>query len=704
MVDAVKFSGNKVIPSGDLAPIIATERTGLLRRWFGWNVGPLTCLDSAMLRDDALRIRDLYKQRGYPGTVVTSRVTRHGTLRAQVYFSIVESVPIVVDSVAVIGVPAEAADAGSIAIRLRGVPLDDSVVTKMLDSVQRLIRDAGYARAKPPIKGVRVDSSAHRATVALEFRPGRVTYVGVIDLRVTPIAARPALSEGAVRSLLRFRPGDRYSARTLGASQRDLYDLGLYRTVRIDLAPGADSLASDTVRVDAQLTEGPMRRLRGSGGWGTIDCFRSAGRFVDQNVLASGNRLELDARLSKIGLAHPFTGLDGLCAPRVRDDPFSRRLNYYAGATLSLRGVLGSRFNPSFTLYSERRSEFLAYEQAVDLGALASVSSEVSPQLVRTWQYRFEDGKTIADRAIACRTFGFCREQDLTSFLVQSPIHSASVSLVKNPLRPTDDPVSGSRWQGEARYGFTEIDRTKALNFARLTGELAAYRPLGDHLVVAARLQAGFVLAPSDRSFLLPPPERFYSGGQNSVRGYNQNLLGPGSYVVDGYDTLTAAGGGRVGVARSSAGNRTAPSGGNAMWVANLELRTRRGWPGDLLRWVAFLDAGRVWNTSDVLSVTSAGARVTPGAGVRLLTPIGPFRVDIGYNPYTPDAGPAFFAEKGDILAGRPGRVICVSPGSTEPLSGTVSSTFICPATYTPDQKGGLLPRLTFHFSIGSAF
>jgi outer membrane protein assembly factor BamA len=592
---------------------------------------------------------------------------------------------------------------------MRGVPLDDSVVTKMLDSLQALIRDAGYAKAKAPIKGVRVDSAAHRATIALEFRPGPVTYVGAIDLHVVPIANKPALSERVVKSLLRFKPGDRYSARTLGTSQRDLYDLGLYRTVRIELAEGADTLAGDTLPVQAQLVEGQMKRVRGSGGWGTIDCFRAAGRFVDQNMLATGNRIELNGRLSKIGLAHPFAGFDGLCAPRVREDPFSRRLNYYAGATLSLRGVLGTRFNPSFTLYSERRSEFLAYEQSVDLGALASVSREVGPRLVQTWQYRYEDGKTTADRAIACRTFGFCSRQDLTSFEMQSPIHSVSVSWFKNPLLPTDDPVSGSRWQGEARYGLTEIDRTKTLNFARLTGEVAAYRPLGERLVLAARMQAGFVLAPRDRSFQLPPPERFYSGGQNSVRGYNQNLLGPGSYVVDAYDTVTAAGGEQTGEARASAINRTVPGGGNAMWVANLELRTRSGWPGGLLRYVAFLDAGRVWNTGDVPSVTSAGARLTPGVGVRLMTPIGPFRVDIGYNPYAPDAGPAFFAQAGDILAGRPGRVICVSRGSTEPLSGAESSTFnsqtfTCPATYTPDQRGGLLSRLTFHFSIGNAF
>ena len=704
MVDEVKFRGNRAIPSADLAPIIVTERTGLFRRWFGWNTGAQTCLDSTDLRGDALRIRDLYRQRGYPGTVVSSTVTRRGSVRAQVAFHVVEGVPVLVDSVAVIGLPPEAADAGAIVRRLRGVPLDDSVLTKMLDSVQGRIRDAGYAKTKTPVKGVRVDSLAHRATIAVEFRPGRLTYVGTVGLQVTPIATKPALTEQVVRSLLRFKPGDRYSARKLGASQRDLYDLGLYRTVRVALAAGADTLASDTLPVDASLVEGQMKRLRESGGWGTIDCFRTASRFVDQNFAGSGDRIELTGRLSKIGLAHPLSGFDGLCAPRVREDPFSRRLNYYAGATVSLRGVLGTRFNPSFTLYSERRSEFLVYEQSVDLGALASVSREIGPQLVQTTQYRYEDGKTIADRAIACRTFGFCREQDLTSFLVQSPIHSVSLSLVKNPLLPTDDPVHGYRWQGEARYGYTEIDRRQALNFVRLTGEAALYRPLGTHLVVATRLLAGFVLSPADRSFLLPPPERFYTGGQNSVRGFNQNLLGPGSYVVDAYDTVTAPGGGQVGVARVTAATRTAPGGGNAMWVASVELRTRAGWPGGLLRWVAFIDAGRVWNTSDVQSATSAGARITPGVGVRLLTPIGPFRVDIGYNPYAPDTGPAFFAEQGDILAGRPGRVICVSPGGSEPLNGAVSPAFVCPSTYTPTQKGGLLPRLTFHFSIGNAF
>lgn len=722
MVDAVRFRGNHAIPSGDLAPIIATERTGIFRRWFGWKTGVLTCLDSVELRRDETRVHDLYAQRGYPGTVVHSGVSRRGLTRAQVTFTIVESAPIRVDSVAILGLPPETADVSAFTRHLRGAPMDDSLLTAAAESIQVRLRSAGYARAQAPVRTVHVDSAARRATVELQFRPGHVIWVGSIAVTVTAVGKSPALPERQVRSMLRFHTGERYDAQLVSRSQRDLFNLELYGTVRIDTGTAridtgtvrgdtgtlrSDSLpASDTLPIFVQLTEGARRRVRAGGGWGTLDCFRTQERFVEQNFLGAGHRLELNGRLSKLGLASPFSSLQGLCAPRMRDDPFSQHVNYYVGATANWRGVFGTSLRPTLTVYSERRSEFLVYEQSVSLGVLASLTRELGPQLLARMQYRYEDGKTVADGAVSCTTFGFCRSQDLASFLQPSPIHSAGVQFVKNPLMPTYDPVTGQRWQTEARLAHTEIARKLTLNFMHLMAEAAAYRPIGELVVVAVRAQAGVVVAPNDRSFLLPPQERFYGGGQNSVRGFNQNLLGPGSYIVGTIDTVKAPDGTPVGVARPANGyQRIAPSGGNAMWLANLEVRTRRGWPGDLLRWVAFVDAGRVWNTNDAFSVTNSAWRVTPGFGARLLTPLGPFRVDIGYNPYPPEAGPAFLVRGGDLKAGIPGRAICVSPGSTESIAsaGTGGAAF-CPATFTPDKRGGLLPRLTFHFSVGNAF
>jgi outer membrane protein assembly factor BamA len=372
------------------------------------------------------------------------------------------------------------------------------------------------------------------------------------------------------------------------------------------------------------------------------------------------------------------------------------------GATLSLRGIAGSEYKPQFTLFSERRSEFLAYEQSTDIGVVAAITRDFGQRLSSTAQYSYVDGRTIADRAVSCTRFGFCRAQDLTSFLLPSPIHSAGVAIAKDPLTPTSDPVSGYRWQAETKLAHTEVGRTTPLNFAKLLGEAAFYRPLGRNLVLAVRGEVGYIVASSDVSYLLPPQERFYGGGQNSVRGFGQNLLGPGSYIVSKIDTVKQSDGTLTGLALPSNGyDHIAPSGGNAMWIANIELRTVRGWPGGLLRYVAFIDAGRVWNTNDAFSVTNSAARITPGFGIRLLTPLGPFRVDIGYNPYAYEAGPAFFIVNGTTTT--VGRAICVSPGATESLTTTVNQ-LSCPATFTPTTGGGLLRRLAFHFSIGNAF
>jgi outer membrane protein insertion porin family/translocation and assembly module TamA len=705
MVDALRFTGNDVLAADALAAIIATERTGIWRRWFGWKTGPLTCLDSAALVLDAIRVRELYAERGYPGTNVAASVTRRGERRAQVTFAIREAAPIVISAVTVVGLPRDAASASALERQLHDAPLDSLLLATVTDSVQRLIQNAGYARALPPPRTVSVvDSALRHAAVTLTFRPGAPVYIGKVSVAITPIGTKSTLSQHDILSVLRFKPGDRFNARLVGASQRDLYELELYRAIRIDTLHSA----SDTVPVAVTLVEGDVRRLRVAGGWGTLDCFRAQTRFVSQNYLHSGHRYELNARLSKIGLSDPFSGLSSLCAPRLRDDPFSQHLDYYAGATINLRGVPGANLKPTLTIYSERRSEFAAYQQSTDIGVVASVTRELAPRLVATAQYQFVDGKTAADGAVSCDRFGFCRVEDLRSFLRSSPIHSVGVALVKNPLQPTDDPVTGHRWQLEVRQGFTKIARADALTFTHLMGEAAAYRPLGTHFVVAVRAQLGYVVAPASQSYLLPPQERFYSGGQNSVRGYDQNYLGPGSYIVGAYHDTTLADGTPVGVVRPEDGyRRIAPSGANAIWLANAELRTRNGWPAGLLRWVFFVDAGRVWNTNDVFSVTNASPRVTPGIGVRLVTPLGPFRVDVGYNPYALDAGPAFFLRDADPAAGRPGRAICVSPGTVEPLTlapGLAQPALLCPATFLPVKRRGVLPRLAIHFSIGNAF
>lgn len=706
-VEAIRIQGNTSIASVDLRSILYTERAGRLRRWFGWNVGPEACLDSLELLRDTRRIATWYAMRGYPGTSAVAGTVRTGERTVHVRIRVTEAPPVVIDTLHLVGLPRRVVDAGLLLGKLRGEPLDDSLLVSTMDSLQQILRAEGYARARPPTRRVTVDSAARRARVTLEFFPGQLVRVGSIEIALTPTdSGRPALREEEIRQLLRFKPGDVYSSRAVGSSQQLLYSYDLYRTVAIDTLP--NGATSDTIPVRVRLVEGRHNALRVGGGWGTIDCFRTQTRFVEQNFLRRAHRLQVDLRLSKIGVGAPINSFPGACAPAVRADTFSANLNYYAGATLALRGVLGDRWHPQGTLYSERRTEFQTYVRETYIGGLGSFDRPIVPRVNTTFAYRFDAGRTTSDAAVSCGTFGLCRFND--RFVLNSPsiVQAAGVTWSRSAPAITSFAVNDERWALETRLGNIQLEvpgltRTR-LNFTRSQFEYALYRPLNRQFVGALRLSGGLITTHGGLSSIVPPQERFYSGGQNTVRGYNQGQLGPVAYVVGApIDTVTVNGE-LVGEANPARGfDRSAPAGGLASALVNLELRTRSGWPTDLLRWVIFLDAGRVWNSSGNYAVT--GLRATPGVGVRVVTPLGPFRVDVGYNAHAYEAGPAFYLQR--AAPGVQGRAICVSPGSSEPLDDARADAlgpFGCPATFRPPRPRGLFPRLAFHFSIGEAF
>jgi outer membrane protein assembly factor BamA len=94
--------------------------------------------------------------------------------------------------------------------------------------------------------------------------------------------------------------------------------------------------------------------------------------------------------------------------------------------------------------------------------------------------------------------------------------------------------------------------------------------------------------------------ERFLAGGARTVRGVDENTLGPRDFFGD-------------------------PAGGEAMLVLNQEARVPvYKW----LRGVAFIDAGNVFPTTGELSFSGLAGSV--GVGVRLTTPFALLRADYG--------------------------------------------------------------------------
>ncbi len=722
-VQSLQFRGNQAFSSSDLESRIATTESSWFRRHFGF-FGARHCLDHSELTLDVLRLQKFYHDNGYFNTTVDTLVQPIGAHGVSVQFRIDEGRPILIDSLSISGldsVPNRPQILKGLPLR-DGVPFNFNLFAAELDTIATRMRNSGYPGVTV-LKDYQLRYDSLDATISIHVLPGPRTYIGAIRVHVVPVdsAHSQQIGDDVVRRLLGIHIGDLYSDQKLIDAQRSLYQLGAYRHVEVALdsvQPPGDSLV--TLLVD--LREDYMQQLDTKYGWATLDCFRTSAQYTNRNFLHQARHLEVAAQLSKIGYGYPLASSSTrhLCYQDVlRRDPFSDTTNYSISATLQQPGLFGSNWVPSYSLYRERRSEYLAYLRSTLIGGEAAATRGVGPDGTLRLAYSLEYGRTDAQPALLCAVFNRCDQQSEQISRIAQPLAVASTqytySSTDNPLNPS----RGFAFQTEVRSSLRTLGSSPDLTFNKGTFRVAWYHPVGGTGVFAARLQAGVVvgsnLSLSDRTRYIPPEERLYAGGANSVRGFYQNELGSLLYIAQKYDTVVV----NDSTAYLEAPNnvrpfRVVPVGGNALVVANFEYRIPDAFFPRLLQYTLFTDGGEVWTRgTQGTGLALSQIKWTPGIGIRVFTPVGPLQVNVGYNPYPQPRGPIYYDASVNRETGA-APLYCVSPGNSIPVhiltnSSTGATSYVqedqsCPATFVPQQSSGFFHRLTLTFSIGPEF
>jgi outer membrane translocation and assembly module TamA len=433
--------------------------------------------------------------------------------------------------------------------------------------------------------GADVDLANHVARVAWRVESGPVVHLGPIE-----VTGLERVQEKIVRRELPFAEGDRYSTKALREGERRVSDAGLFRSVAVQakrpdrdgepptVEPPSEGAAPRAVPeakpeevwpVEVSVAERDPRSFRVSVGYGTEDQFRTRVSWLHRNFLGEARRLEVRGEYSAV-LAG---GSIELHQPHLLDSDWS--------------GLARIR------LFQEDEPAYEAHRVVSGLG--------VERRFADHWTFRagtdFEWGR-VDDAKVDDPSDP---EGPREAFLDSVPL-----GLRRSSVDDEVDPHRGTR------LDLTVVPSARALgsdlNSIETSLEGRAYVPI-DVTVLAIRLRVA-TLEPfgGDGRGDVPLFKRLYAGGSASVRGFEYHRLGP----------------------RDAEGD---PLGGLSLAEGSLELRFPI-WPAGGGWWshlggVVFADAGEVsrkphdWRADDVFYAV--------GGGIRVATPIGPIRLDVGH-------------------------------------------------------------------------
>lgn len=623
----VEFTGNEAISDAVLRERLTFAAAGVV--------------DEVEVRASVRRVEAVYRERGHAFAVVGASLEERDGDRA-LRIAVVEGPRVTVESVAFIGdlgVPEprlrerlETAPPGWLRRRVFQAEVLDRDLRRLAD----FLAAEGFAEARvgPPTLAYTDDRTRVRVVIPVQAGPrltvGSVRLVGV-----------RALDADTLRAALGLLPGAPWSQAAVEEARRVLerrYARAGYLYPRVETR---SMRRDDRVDVVFDVEEGPRTRV---GRILVRGLTLTEERVVRRELpLAPGDPfdpealLEAQRRLTQLGLFEsveveplrpgpvPFSDVTVIVregrpwhvAAGVGYSTFEGARGFAevghdnlfgTGRSLALRLRLSERADRQEVRY---REPWLLGTRWVGEGSLFHERSEEIGFSLERW------GLTAAaERELWPEVVSGLRGA-LRYRLSRVDRFDVDPTLVEADVRPGTDLLATLTPELTLDRRDRPLDPTRG-SFHRASLEVAGFALGGDADFLKARLETAWFLdllpptvlalgvrlglaGPFGDTTELPIEERFFAGGATTVRGYRERRLGP----------LDARGN---------------PTGGQGLLVLNAE------WRFPLWRWLGgalFLDTGAV--TARVEDFSLDDLRSGMGAGLRVSTPVGPVRLDVGY-------------------------------------------------------------------------
>jgi len=444
------------------------------------------------------------------------------------------------------------------------------------DLAVNLLREYGYPYARVEfLEGA--GPTPNTVTLTFAAEPGNAAKFGPIT-----ITGNHSVGEEVVRRQLAFAQGESFKMSRVLESERRLYSLELFQFANFEVP----DLASQPTEIPVKTTliEGKHRRVQFGGGYGSEEHARAQINWRHVNFLGGARTLGLESKWSSLDR--------GVRANFIEPYFFSPQYKFslsaqawYANEPAFTLTTAGGRLSVSRELV---RRDYVRGRVGHTRGTVSFIN-EYENYDIQNWALL---DLTIRDQLIA---LGLDPRTGTGGGWLRAFAFDLSHDTIPNVL----DAKRGylATLHLEQAGGWLPSDFT----YNEGTFEGRNYIPVTAHAVLATRAHVGALFGRGDPDTHIPFFKRYFLGGATNLRGWGRFQVGP----------------------TSGAG---LPIGGFSEFDFSTELRfpIRGSFSG-----VAFLDGGNVW--SGKFDYKLKDLRYDIGPGVRYKTPIGPIRMDVGY-------------------------------------------------------------------------